>query len=170
MAQYMDRLLSRVHGDAAPSESVPLEREEDAHQKPSQEISPAEVEKLAEPKEYVPHAATKQPERLSLMRELASSASHTRAGQHQIRETKDKSLVARLSLIGALGLFAVAFATGSTIAMAGAMIFIAVCSVISLRALAKAIRRMRLTRPQEIGETPEVTPSTPHSDEKPGPV
>ena len=162
----MDRHLSRVHGDTAPSASVPLEREEDAHQEPSQEIAPAEVEKPAEPKEYVPHAATEQPERLSLMRELASSAIHTHARQHQKRETKAKSLVPLLVLIGAVGLFAFAFTTGSMIAMAGSMIFIAVCCVISMRALARAIRRIRLTRPQEIGETPEVT----HGDEKPGPV
>src|SRR6185295_16220288 len=47
--QYMNRLLSRVRGDTAPSASVPLVREEDADQEPSEEIVPAEVEKPAEP-------------------------------------------------------------------------------------------------------------------------
>ena len=170
----MNRLLSRVRGDTAPSASVPLVREEDADQEPSEEIVPAEVEKPAEPKEYVPRAVPEQPERLSLMRELANSAAqsaiHTHARQHQKREAKKKSLVALLSLIGAVGLCAVAFATNSMIAMAGSMIFTAVCCVMSMRALAGSIRHMRLTRPKEIGEAPAAAPSTPIGDEKPGPV
>ena len=172
--QYMNRLLSRVRGDAAPSASVPLVREEEADQEPSEEIAPVEVEKPAEPKEYVPRAAPEQPERLSLMRELANSAAqsaiHTHARQHQKRETKAKSLVALLSLIGAVGLFTVACATHSLIAMAGSMIFIAICCVMSMRALAGSIRQMRLKRPQEIGEVPEVAPSAPQSEQKANPA
>jgi hypothetical protein len=168
--QYMNRLLSRVRGEAAPSASVALEREEEeADQEPSQEIQPDEVEKPEEPKEYVPRAAPEQPERLSLMRELANSAAqsaiHTHARQHQKREAKAKSLVALLSFIGAGGLCAVAFATSSMIAMAGSMIFTAVCCVMSMRALAGSIRHMRLTRPKEIGEAPAAAPSAPKGDE-----
>jgi chromosome segregation ATPase len=110
--QYMSRLLSRVRGSTSPATDTPEAPAEVPAVAPSQEIAPAEIEKPAEPKEYVPRTAPEQPERLSLMRELANSAAksaiHTHARQHQKRETKAKSLVALLSLTGALSLFVVA--------------------------------------------------------------
>ena len=102
------------------------------------------------------------------MRELANSAAksaiHTHARQHQKRETKTKSLVALLSLSGAVILLVVAFFTHSLIAMAGSMIFTAVCCVMSMRAFAHGFRQMRLPRSQKIGDRLEA--SEPTKDEK----
>jgi hypothetical protein len=54
--------------------------------------------------------------------------------------------------------------------MAGSMVFIAICCVMSMRAIAGGFRQLCLTRPQEIGDAPEAAQSAPKSDEKAGPA
>ncbi len=170
--QYMSRLLHRMRGGAAPPAFAPATREDQPKfGAPAVGISPAAVgEHAPTPKEYVPRApVAEQPERLSLMRELANSAAqsaiHTHARQHQRRETRRKSLVALLSLIGGTSLAIVACVNGSLIAIAGATIFIAICCVMSMRAITGGFRQLRLAPPAEIGDAPEAAASSQQSEQ-----
>jgi hypothetical protein len=99
------------------------------------------------------------------MRELANSAAnsaiHAHAQQRQSRMTKHKSLVALLSLVGAIGLFLVGCFTGSYWAISGAIIFMSVCCVMSLRAIVEGLKQLRLKRPQEIAEASVQASSAP---------
>ncbi|MGI8982297.1 MAG: FHA domain-containing protein [Pirellulaceae bacterium] len=169
--QYMSRLLNRMRGGTSPSAATPADREA----QPECDTSPEEItpppasENSPEPKEYVPRAPVlEQPERLSLMRELANSAAqsaiHTHARQHQKRDTRRKSLVALLSLIGATSLAIAACITGSLIALAGATVFISICCVMSMRAITGGLRQLRLAVPQEIGDAPEVAGNSQKSE------
>ena len=171
--QYMSRLLSRVRGGAPPAVGTHAVSEvQPVFATPSQAkpAAPAEDNPI-EPKEYVPRAqAPEQPARLSLMRELANSAAnsaiHTHARQHQKRETKQKSLVALLSLIGAGSLFVVACVTGSFISLIGSMIFVAVCCVMITRAVTGGFRQLKLPSPQEIGEAQDVAINAQENEHK----
>lgn len=163
--QYMSRLLSRVRGSDGPVSSSPVVRESQPAAVPQQPAASAAapvVETPREPKEFVPRAqAPEGPQRLSLMRELANSAAqsaiHTHARQSQKRETKTRSLVALLSLTGAAALLVTAMFTHSPLALAGAIIFIAVCGVMVIRAIAGGIRQMRLAVPKEIGDSKQTS-------------
>lgn len=158
--QYMSRLMNRVRGGDSSASRAPWVPASQAEQVsvPSA-ASPSENQAPAEPKEYVPRVqAPEHPERLSLMRELANSAAksaiHTHARQHQSRQTRHKSLVALLSLFGAVSLFAAGFFTGSYLALCGAAIFMSICCVMSMRAMVGGLKQLRLRRPQTSAAAP----------------
>ncbi|MBC7852934.1 MAG: hypothetical protein IAF94_05820 [Pirellulaceae bacterium] len=170
--QYMSRLLHRMRGGASPPAFAPAARDDQpAFGAPAVGIASAAVgEHSSASKEYVPRApVAEQPERLSLMRELANSAAqsaiHTHARQHQQRDTRRKSLVALLSLIGATSLAVIACVNGSLIAIAGATIFISICCVMSMRAITGGFRQLRLPPPAEIGDAPEAAASSQQSEQ-----
>lgn len=159
--RYMSRLMNRVRGGDSPGSKAPWVSASQAE--PTSALlaaAPAERQAPAEPKEYVPRVqAPEHPERMSLMRELANSAAksaiHTHARRHQSRQTRHKSLVALLSLIGAVGLFAVGSLTGSYLALGGAVVFMSVCCVMSIRAMLGGLKQLRLMRRQESAADPE---------------
>ncbi len=170
--QYMSRLLNRVRGGNTPvaGSQAPVVSQP-AAAKPAPAKNAEVGESPAEPKEYLPRAqAPELSERMSLMRELANSAAnsalHTHDRQHQKRDTKQKSLVALISLIGAASLFIAACVTGSFLAWIGSIIFVAVCCVMCMRAITGGFRQMRLTQPQEIGESQGAADSAAASSQK----
>ena len=146
--EYMNRLLSRVRGSESSARvDVASQNPRSTSAASSPTRVPAETgNDSSEPKEYVPRAHVPEPsERLSLMRALANTAAESaiqaHARQSQKREIKRKSLVALLSLFGATSLFVAGFYTGSTTALVGSLVFIAVCSVMSMRAISSSLRR-----------------------------
>jgi Inner membrane component of T3SS, cytoplasmic domain len=168
--QYMSRLLGRVRGEATVATAAPAVREiQPPVTAPPPVIAPATSEAPDLTKGYVPRTyVPEQPERLSQMRELANSAAqsalHTHAMKHQNRATKQKSLVALLSLIGAGSLFVAGSTTGSRIAILGSACFTVLCGVMSVRALLGGFRQMRLKRPGESGDTPAPAENEPATE------
>ncbi len=160
--EYMSRLLSRVRGSDSAAHATQASQSPQstptavAFSNESAEI----LEDSAEPKEYVPRAhAPEPPERLSLMRALANTAAKSAIQAHakkaQKRETKRRSLVALLSLLGATSLFVAGFYTGSTSALVGSLAFMGICCMMSMRAISSSFRQMSLPSPAEAANQPE---------------
>lgn len=85
----------------------------------------------------------------------AKSAIQAHAKKAQKRENKQRSFVALLSLIGATSLFVAAFYTGSSAAFIGSAAFIAICCMMSMRAIISSFLQMRLRTPAEVASQPE---------------